>query len=70
MIAIHYFGFPNRSFPAERVTSRGGILVEDASQALFLPQQFPESACILYSPAQISGRAGLGDHGIRERDRN
>ena len=50
VIVIHYFGFANSDFPAARVASKGALLVEDASQALFLPQQFSESACIVYSP--------------------
>jgi hypothetical protein len=55
VVAIHYFGFPQVSFPAQQVKSRGAILVEDASQALFLQQQFRESACILYSPRKFLG---------------
>jgi hypothetical protein len=61
VIAIHYFGFANREFPAWEVKQRGGILVEDASQALFLPQQFSESTCILYSPRKFFG---VPDSGI------
>ncbi|MFL6464665.1 MAG: hypothetical protein ACJ73N_09690 [Bryobacteraceae bacterium] len=53
VIVIHYFGFANSSFPAARVASKGALLVEDASQALFLPQQFSESACIVYSPRKF-----------------
>jgi hypothetical protein len=55
VLVIHYFGFPNLSFPADRVRARGGLVVEDASQALFLSKQFPESRCILYSPRKFLG---------------
>ena len=61
VVAIHYFGFPNRTFPAARIKERGAFLVEDASQALFLPQVFPESSCILYSPRKF---LGVPDGGI------
>jgi hypothetical protein len=61
VIVIHYFGFPNREFPASEVKQRGAILVEDASQALFLQQQFPESICILYSPRKF---LGVPDSGV------
>jgi len=55
VLAIHYFGFANSTFPAEEVAARGALLVEDSSQALFLPQQFPESVCVLYSPPKFLG---------------
>ena len=61
VLAIHYFGFPNRGFPAAAAASQGAIIVEDASQALFLPQQFPESLGILYSPRKF---LGVPDSGI------
>jgi len=54
-VVVHYFGFPNRSFPADEVTRRGALLIEDASQALFLGQQFPESEGIIYSPRKFLG---------------
>ena len=59
-VVIHYFGFPNRSFPASEVTRRGAVLIEDASQALFLEQQFPESAGIIYSPRKFLGVPDAG----------
>ena len=55
VLVIHYFGFPHRAFPAARIKERGACIVEDASQALFLPQVFPESSCILYSPRKFLG---------------
>ena len=61
VLVIHYFGFPNRSFPAQEVASRGALIVEDASQALFLPQQFEQSLCSLYSPRKF---LGVPDSGI------
>jgi dTDP-4-amino-4,6-dideoxygalactose transaminase len=61
VVVIHYFGFPNHSFPAALVKLKGAILVEDASQALFLAQQFRESTCILYSPRKF---LGVPDGGI------
>lgn len=61
VLVIHYFGFANGDFPAAAVASQGAILVEDASQALFLPQQFPQSLCILYSPRKF---LGVPDSGI------
>jgi hypothetical protein len=60
-VVIHYFGFPNRSFPAEQVKRAGALLVEDASQALFLPRQFRESTCVLYSPRKF---LGVPDSGV------
>lgn len=53
VVVIHYFGFANRDFPAAEVSSKGALLVEDASQALFLPQQFSQSACVVYSPRKF-----------------
>lgn len=61
VLVIHYFGVPHRNFPIDWVKARGALLVEDASQALFLPQQFPESTCILYSPRKF---LGVPDSGI------
>ena len=61
VIVIHYFGFPNREFPASEAKQRGAILVEDASQALYVRQQFPESTCILYSPRKF---LGVPDSGV------
>lgn len=61
VLVIHYFGFPNTSFPAESVSTKGALIVEDASQALFLRRQFRESACILYSPRKF---LGVPDSGI------
>jgi dTDP-4-amino-4,6-dideoxygalactose transaminase len=55
VLVIHYFGFPHRAFPAAQVKERGAFIVEDASQSLFLPQVFPESSCILYSPRKFLG---------------
>jgi dTDP-4-amino-4,6-dideoxygalactose transaminase len=55
VVPIHYFGFPMAGFPAARAASRGATIVEDASQALFLPQQFPQSSCIVYSPRKFMG---------------
>ncbi|HTT61788.1 MAG TPA: hypothetical protein VMG35_08105 [Bryobacteraceae bacterium] len=55
VLAIHYFGIPQPGFPAGPVNSRGALLVEDASQALFLPRQFSESTGVLYSPRKFFG---------------
>ena len=55
VLAIHYFGFANRTFPAKDVANRGAIIVEDASQALFIAQQYPESFCTVYSPRKFLG---------------
>jgi hypothetical protein len=60
VIVIHYFGFANSGFPTAQVASKGALLVEDASQALFLPQQFNESACIIYSPRKFLGVPEMG----------
>jgi hypothetical protein len=61
VLVIHYFGFPNRSFPADRVAAGGAHIVEDSSQALFLTQQFPQSAGMVYSPRKF---LGVPDSGI------
>ena len=55
VITIHYFGLPQSDFPAAGVKRKGAYLIEDSSQALFLPQQFEESLCVLYSPRKFLG---------------
>ena len=55
VIAIHYFGVPLSDFPAAEATRREAYIIEDSSQALFLPQQFEESLCVLYSPRKFVG---------------
>ena len=55
VIVIHYFGLPHSSFPACAAKRRGAYIIEDSSQALFLPQQFEESLCVLYSPRKFLG---------------
>jgi hypothetical protein len=61
VLAIHYFGFPLLSFPAAQATAAGAFLIEDASQALFLRQQYETSGCVLYSPRKF---LGVPDGGI------
>jgi len=65
VLVIHYFGFPNAGFPADKVKKRAAMLIEDASQALFLRQQFSESTCILYSPRKF---LGVPDSGVMVSD--
>lgn len=67
VIAIHYFGFANGEFPAPEIKKRGALVVEDASQALFVTQQFAESACILYSPRKF---LGVPDSGVMVSNRS
>ena len=55
VIVIHYFGVPHSSFPAGAAKRSGACIIEDSSQALFLPQQFKESLCVLYSPRKFLG---------------
>jgi hypothetical protein len=55
VLVIHYFGFPNESLPADLLNRQGGIIVEDASQALFAKQQYPESFCSVFSPRKFFG---------------
>jgi hypothetical protein len=55
VLVIHYFGFPNDTLPTDEVNRRGGVIVEDASQALFVKQQYPGSSCIVYSPRKFFG---------------
>jgi hypothetical protein len=55
VLAIHYFGFPNTTFPADQLRLRGAAIIEDASQGLFVKQQYPESVCIVYSPRKFLG---------------
>jgi hypothetical protein len=61
VLFIHYFGFPNRTFPAEAVKKQGGLIVEDASQGLFVKQLYSESECIIYSPRKF---VGVPDGGV------
>lgn len=55
LLVLHYFGFPHEVALAEKATARGARVIEDASQALFLRQQFAGSSCILYSPRKFLG---------------
>jgi hypothetical protein len=55
VLVIHYFGFANALFPASELRGRGAVIIEDASQSLFLKQYYPESACIVYSPRKFLG---------------
>lgn len=55
VLLIHYFGFPNTTFPAALLKRRGAVLIEDGSQGLFVKQQYPESSCIVYSPRKFLG---------------
>lgn len=55
VIVIHYFGVPHSGFPAGAAKRSGAFVIEDSSQALFLPQQFDESLCVLYSPRKFLG---------------
>lgn len=55
VLLIHYFGFPNTTFPADLLKRRGAVIIEDASQGLFVKQQYPESVCIVYSPRKFLG---------------
>jgi len=61
VLTIHYFGFPNRTLPAAQLAQQGAVVVEDASQGLFVKQQYPESHCILYSPRKF---LGVPDSGV------
>ena len=55
VLVIHYFGFANTTFPAEQLKLRGAVIIEDASQGLFIKQLYPESICIVYSPRKFFG---------------
>src|SRR5260370_3338861 len=55
VLLIHYFGFPNTTFPAGLLKRRGAVIIEDASQGLFVKQHYPESICIVYSPRKFLG---------------
>jgi len=61
VLTIHYFGFPNRTLPVAQLAQQGAIVVEDASQGLFVKQQYPETHCILYSPRKF---LGVPDSGV------
>lgn len=61
VFAIHYFGFPNADLPAAALVDRGAVVIEDASQAIFAPQVYPESLCTLFSARKFFG---LPDGGI------
>lgn len=55
VLVVHYFGFPNTLFPASELKGRGAVIIEDASQGLFLKQCYPESSYIVYSPRKFLG---------------
>lgn len=55
VLVIHYFGFANTTLPADQLKLRGAVIIEDASQGLFIKQQYPESICIVYSPRKFFG---------------
>lgn len=55
VLVIHYFGFANKTFPADELTKRGAVVIEDASQSLFVKQLYKESTCIIYSPRKFFG---------------
>ena len=55
VVTIHYFGFANATFPAKAVKERGAVIIEDASQGLFVKQQYSESFCIFYSARKFLG---------------
>ena len=55
VLTIHYFGFPNTTFRADQLSRKGAVIIEDASQGLFLKQQYAESACIVHSPRKFLG---------------
>lgn len=55
VLLIHYFGFPNATIPVNHASSRGAVIIEDASQGLFIKQQYSETACILYSARKFLG---------------
>jgi hypothetical protein len=66
LVLIHYFGFPQGLALAAKAHARGALVIEDASQALFLKQQFPGSTCVLYSPRKF---LGVPDGAIMVSDR-
>lgn len=74
VLMIHYFGFPNRTFPFAELKRQGAVVVEDASQGLFVKQVCPESTCIVYSPRKFLGvpdggiMASLHNNGIALRN--
>lgn len=55
VLIIHYFGFRNTVFAANRLKNRGAVIIEDASQGLFVTQHYSESACIIYSARKFLG---------------
>ena len=61
VLVIHYFGFANTNFPADLLKMRGAVIIEDASQGLFIKQLYPESLCVVYSPRKF---VGVPDGGV------
>ena len=55
VLVIHYFGFTNTTFPADELKMRGAVIIEDASQGLFVKQLYKGSTCIVYSPRKFFG---------------
>jgi len=55
VLVVHYFGFPNKTLPASEIGRRGGVILEDASQALFAKQQYQESIGIVFSARKFFG---------------
>lgn len=60
VVAIDYFGFRRWTDALQPVVARGAVVVEDASQALFIDAS-PHAACIFYSPRKF---VGVPDGGI------
>jgi hypothetical protein len=55
VFAIHYFGFPNRELPVAALVERGAVVIEDASQAMFARQIYPDSLYLLFSARKFFG---------------
>ncbi len=60
VVAIDYFGFRRWTDALQPLADRGVSIVEDASQALFMPAS-SRASCIFYSPRKF---AGVPDGGI------
>lgn len=73
VLVIHYFGFSNFTLPAAKLAFRGAVIIEDASQALFVRKHYQESLSIIYSPRKFLGvpdggvLATLGRHRVHDQ---
>ncbi len=68
VILIDYFGFPCDRQLVSKIQSRGGLVLEDASQALLSTHVGQQSDFTIFSPRKNSGRSRWRRSAIRQRE--